>query len=144
MGLDDTACATCAWISSLDAVAQCFDLDVCLYYVVVQNLVYGCGNVPQTTAESSDTPPIHCAQHMQQSVDMCSQLPAGLQCNPIQIAEVVLFEYVLVGGIWLYPRVNVANTVHLPKLHSYCLESQNRGCKDRPPECHLIADDHDK
>ena len=38
----------------------------CLYYAVVQNLVYGCGNVPQTTAESRDTSPTH----VQQSVDM--------------------------------------------------------------------------
>ena len=34
-------------------LAQCVDLDVLLYYAAVQNLVYGCGNVPQTTAESS-------------------------------------------------------------------------------------------
>ena len=27
---------------------------------------------------------------------------------------------------------------------SYCLQSQNRGHKDRPPERHLIANDHDK
>ena len=37
-------------------LAQCVDLDVLLYYAVVQNLVYGCENVPETTAESSDTP----------------------------------------------------------------------------------------
>ena len=55
-----------------------FDFDVRLYYAAVQNLVYGCGNIPQTTADSSDTPPIHCAQHVQHSVDMSIQLPAGL------------------------------------------------------------------
>ena len=52
-------------------------------------------------------------------------------------------EYVLISRTWLYPRVNVANTVHLSKHHSYCLQSQNRGHKDRPPEHHLIANDHD-
>ena len=65
-------------ISSLDAVRAAIaphtmvDLDVRLYYA---DLVYGCGNVPQTTVDSWDTPPIKCAQHVQQSVDMCIQLP---------------------------------------------------------------------
>ena len=125
-------------------LAQCTDFDVHLYYVTIQNVVYGCENVPQTTAESSDTPPIHCVQHVQESVNMSIQLPAGLQCDPIQLTEVVQQEYVLVKGAWLYPTVNVANAGQLSKHHSYCLQSQNRGCKDRPPECHLIADDHDK
>ena len=30
-------------------LAQCVDLYVRMYYAAVQNLVYGCGNVPQTT-----------------------------------------------------------------------------------------------
>ena len=60
-------------------LAHCVDIDVRLYYLAAQNLVYGCGNIPQTTAESSDTPPILCAQHVQQSVDMSIQFPAGLQ-----------------------------------------------------------------
>ena len=68
-------------------LAQCVDPDVRLYYVATQNLVYLCGNVPQTTAESSDTPPIHCAQHVQQSVDMSIRLHAELQCDPVQMAE---------------------------------------------------------
>ena len=55
MVLGDTAGVTCARISTLYAVraattvrilAQCVDLDVRLYYAAVQNLVYGCGNVP--------------------------------------------------------------------------------------------------
>ena len=71
-----------------------------LYYAAVQNLVY----VPQTTVESSDTPAIQCAQHVQQSVEMSIQLPAGLQCDPVQMTEVVQQEYVFVGGAWLYPR----------------------------------------
>ena len=99
-------------------LAQRFDLDVCLYYAAIQNLVCGCGNVSQTTTESSDTPSIHYAQVVQQSVDKSIQLPAGLQRNPLQMAEVVKQEYVLIGGTWLYPRVNVANTVHLSKYHS--------------------------
>ena len=110
----------------------------------VQNLVYGCRNVPQTIAKSNDTPPIDCVQHVQESVDMPIQILSSLECDPFQMAEVVQQEYVLVGGAWLYPRVNVANTVHLSKHHSYCLQSQNKGRKDRPPERHLIANDHDK
>ena len=42
------------------------------------------------------------------------------------------------------PYSEFANTVHLSKHHSYCLQSQNTGCKDRPPERHLIADDNDR
>ena len=41
-------------------LAQYADLDVRLYYKVIQYVLYGCGNVLQTTAESTDTPPIHC------------------------------------------------------------------------------------
>ena len=97
-----------------------------------------------STAERSATPPIHCAQHVQQSVDMSIQLPADLQCDPVQMAEVVEQVYVLIGRAWLYPRVNFANTVHLSKHHSYCLQSQISVSKDRPSERHLIADDRDK
>ena len=68
-------------------LAQCFDLHVHLYYTAVQNLVYGCGNVPQDIAESTDTLPVHCAQHVQQPIDMSFQLPAGLQFDPVQMAE---------------------------------------------------------
>ena len=150
MILGDTTDATCAQISSLDTVqaatvlTHCIDLDMRLYCMAIQNLVYRCGNVPQTTVESSDAPPIHCVQHLQQSINMSIQLPAHLQCIPIQMAEVVQQEYILIGGVWLYPRVNVANTIHPSKRNSYCLQSQNRGLKDRPPEHPLIADDHDK
>ena len=113
---------------------QCDDVDMRLHYAVVQNLVYRCGNVPQTTAESSDTPPMHCAQYVPQSFDMSIQLPADLQCDPVQMAEVVEQVYVLIGRAWLYPRVNFANTVHFSKHRSYCLQSQNRGYKDRTPD----------
>ena len=58
-----------------------------LYYAGMQNLIYGHGNVPQTTAESSDTPPIHCAQHVQQSIDMSIQLSSSLQCDPVQMGK---------------------------------------------------------
>ena len=55
-------------------------LDIlCLYYAAIQNLVYGCGNVPQTIAESSDTLPTHYGQHVQQSINMSIQLPTSLQ-----------------------------------------------------------------
>ena len=70
-------------------LAQCGDLDVCLYYAAVQNLVYGRGNIPETTAGSSNTPPKHFVQHVQQSADMSIKVPAGLQCDPVQMAEVV-------------------------------------------------------
>ena len=93
MILGDTAGATCARISSLDLfgrsplLAQCVDLDMHLYYAAIQDLIYGCGNISQTNAESRDTPPIHCAQHVQQSAHMSIQLSAGLQCDPVQMAE---------------------------------------------------------
>ena len=80
----DTPGATCARISPLYAVraaillAQFSNLDVHLYYAAVQNLIYGCGNVPQITPESTDKPPIHCVQHVQQSVDTSIELSAGL------------------------------------------------------------------
>ena len=47
------------WMRPLP-LTQYIDLDVHLYYMAVQILVYRCGNVPQTTAGSSDTPLIHC------------------------------------------------------------------------------------
>ena len=140
MVLGDTAGATVpgflSWmlIGRPSLLAQCIDLDMHLYYVAIQNLIYGYGNVPQIAAESSNTPPIHCAQHVQQCVDMSMQLLASVQSDPVQMAEIVQQEYLLIGGAWLYPRVNVANTVDLSKQHSYCLQRQKRGHKDRPPE----------
>ena len=71
MVLSDTAGSTCVRISSLDAVQVATAArTMCLYYAAVQNLVYWCGSVPHTTAESSNALPNHCAQHVQQSVDM--------------------------------------------------------------------------
>ena len=91
--------------------------------------IYRYGNVPQITAESSDTPPIRYAQHVQQSVDMYIQLPADLQCDSVQIAEVVQQDYVPVSGIWLYPRVNVANTVHLSRITVTACRVKKEGAK---------------
>ena len=116
MVLGNPACATCGRICYLDAVRAATatrtnaSLDVRLYYAAIHNLVYRCGNVPQTIAESNDIPAIHCAQLVQQSIDMSIQLPAGLQCDPVQMNEVVQQEYVLVGVAWLYHRVNFAFT----------------------------------
>ena len=76
--LGDTAGVICCLgllFERLPLLAQCINLDVHLYYVAIQNLVYGYGNVPQSTAESSVTPLIHCAQHVQQSVDMSINFP---------------------------------------------------------------------
>ena len=61
-------------------LTQCVDLDVGLYYAAVQNLVYRSGNFPQTTA---DTLCPTCAE----SSYMSTQLPAGLQCDLIQMAK---------------------------------------------------------
>ena len=74
---------------------------------------------------SSDTPQIH----LQQSVNMSIQLPAGLQCDPIQKTEAVQQEHALVRVAWLYPRMNVANTVHLWKHHSYCCRVKTESAK---------------
>ena len=101
------------------------------YYTAVQNLIYGCGNVSQTTAECSDTPRIHCDQHVQQFVDMSIQFPAGLQCDPVQMAQVVQLEYLLFGGTWSYPRVNAA--LFTSQSTAVTAYGQNRGRKDRPP-----------
>ena len=72
--------------------------------MAIQNLVYVCRHVPQITTKSSDTPRIHCAKHMQQFVNMSIQLHAGLQCDPVQIAEVVQYEYAVLSfrGYWGY------------------------------------------
>ena len=146
MVLGDTAGATCTRILPWmwpPLLAQSVDLDVRLHYAAFQNLVYGHGNAPLTTAEISDTP-INYAQHVQQSVNISIQFLAGLQCDPVQMFEVVQQEYILVGGAWLYPRVNGANTVYLSKYYRYCLKNQNRGSKDRSPERHLIVEHRDK
>ena len=72
-------------------------------------MIYGYGNAD----ESSNTPLIHCAQHVQQSVNTSIQLPAVLECDPVQMAEVFQQEYILVVGAWLYHRVTVASTIYL-------------------------------
>ena len=56
------------------------DLDMHVYFMAMQHLGYRCVNVPQTTAESSNT-------HVQQSVDMSILFPTGLQCNSVQMAK---------------------------------------------------------
>ena len=150
MVLGYTAGATCAQISSLVAVrAATAACTMCLSWqapLLSGHLESGLWVRECSTDHcwKSDTPPIHCAKHVQQSINMSIQLPIDLQCDTIQMAEVVQQEYVLISGAWLYPIVNVANTVHLSKHHNYCLQSQNRGHKDRPPEHHLIANDRDK
>ena len=57
------------------------------------------------------------------------------------MAEVIQQEYDLVGGAWLFTRVNVANTVHLSQHHSYCLQSENKGRKYRPHEPKTVTDE---
>ena len=122
MVLGDTAGATCARIlpSMLfgrpPLLVQCVNLSVRLYYAAVQNLVYGCGNVPQTTAESSDTP----RAAIRRYVHPASRRPT--MRSPFK-SEVVQLEYVPVGGAWVYPRVNVTNIVRPSKHHSYCLRA---------------------
>ena len=140
----DTAGETCARISCLDAVwAATIAHTMCQSWrvsVLCPEPGLWFGNFPQTTAESNDTPLINCVQHVHQSVYVYFQLPSGLQCDPIQIVEVVQQEYILISGVWLSPRVNVANTFHLSKNHSYCMQRQNSERKNRSPEHHLIAD----
>ena len=75
MVLGHTADALSVRISSLDAVLAAISASRIRFWRASllrgrENLVYGCGNISQTTAESSDTPPIHCAQHVNQAVDM--------------------------------------------------------------------------
>ena len=114
MFLDDTTCAKYAWISLLGALLASATTRTmrpswrASVLAAVQNPVYECGNVRHTSLESSDTPPIHCVQHVLKFVNMFIHLPAGLQWDPVQMTEVVQQEYVLVGGSRLYPRVNIA------------------------------------
>ena len=76
---------SCCWMlfGQPSLLEQCVNLDVHLYYAAVQNLIYGSGsgNVPQTTTESSNIPLIHCAQHVQQSIDMSIQHPMRPRSN---------------------------------------------------------------
>ena len=119
-------------------LAQCVDLDVLLYYVADQKHL-------STGVEMFHRPLLKAATHHRYIVPKRTAIRRYVQqSEPVQMAEVVLQVYVLVGEAWLYPSVNVANTVHLSNHHSCCLQSQNRGREDRPPERHLIADDRDK
>ena len=65
-------------------LAQSVDLDVRLYYAAVQNLVYGCGNVPQTTAKSSENTTYTPKQHVQQSVICPSSFPQACNSTPFE------------------------------------------------------------
>ena len=77
--------------------------------------------------------------------NMCRN-PSTCASSFLQAYNVTPFKWLKLfnGGTWLYPRVNVANTVHISKHHSYCLQSHNRRHKDRPPEYHLIVDNRVK
>ena len=84
----------CAWISSLDAVQEPTSASTmrrsCVCFMRLSRMWYMCvWDVPQTNAENSDTKTIYCAQHMHQSIDKSIQLPAGPQCDPIQMAQIV-------------------------------------------------------
>ena len=94
---------------------QSVDLGVRLYYAAVQNLIYGCGNVldyiPLLKAETHHR---YFVTSMCSNKSICpSSFPQTYSVTPFKNAEVLQQEYVLVGGAWLYPEVNVANTVHL-------------------------------
>ena len=87
MVLGDTAGARCVRNSSLDTVRVATAARTmrrsCRESIMRgrPNLVYGCGNVPQT--HHRYIVPIMCKQ----SVDMSSQLPTGIHCDPVQMAE---------------------------------------------------------
>ena len=116
-------------------LAQWVNLDMRLYYMTIQNLVHGCGKVLQITAEGSYTPRIHCAQHVQQSSFL-------LAYNIFKWLKLFNSTYSSAGHHctleWML------QTLFTSKHHCYYLQSQNRGQKDRPPECHLVANDRDK
>ena len=72
----------------------------------------------------------HIMPNMCSNLSICpSSFPTSLQCDPFQMAEVVQQEYVLVGGAWFNPRVNVGNTVHLSNHHSYACRVKREGAK---------------
>lgn len=55
----------------------CVHLGVCRYYVAVWEPGLWGGNALQVSAGNSDTPQIHCAEHVQQSIDTSIRLPMG-------------------------------------------------------------------
>ena len=127
MVLGGTADVTCAWISSLDAVwaatiARTMHQSWCV------SVLHGCPELGLRMWECSTRlllkAVIHhqyiVPQYVQQSIDMSIQLSAGLQCDPIQMAEVVQQEYVLSAGHgctleWIFKHF------YLSKHHDYCL-----------------------
>ena len=106
-------------------------LDVCLYYVTIQNLVYGCGR-PLLKAGTN---------HRHTVANMCSN-PLICPSSFLQAYNAIPFKWLKLFNRCTYSSAgHVANTVCLSKHHNYCLQSQNRDCKDRPSECQLITDD---
>ena len=90
MVLGDTVGATCARISSRNAATAARNN--------VSTLTCVCTTLPSRTWSTrvgmfyrhcwkQQHAPIRSAQHVQQSVDISIQRPAGLQCDPIQMAE---------------------------------------------------------
>ena len=150
MVLGDTAGATCFRISSLDAVraatvlARYVDLHLRRYYAAVQNLVCGCGNVSQITSERSDTPPIYCAQHVQQTSICPSSFPQAYSATSFKWLK--LFNsstYSSIGhGCTLEWMLQTLFTSQNTTVTAFRVKTVAR--KDRPHERHLIADDHDK
>ena len=89
MVLNYTAGATCARISSLDAVRTARAVRT-MRRSSLASVIHGRpepslrgGNVPHTTAESSDTP-IHCVQHVQQHVEMPTSFPHAYNATPFK------------------------------------------------------------
>ena len=75
----------------------------------------------------------HCWRQRHIVLDMWSnpsicpmQLHAGLQFPPFKWLK--LFNRSTYSSV-VVPRVNFANTAHLSKHHSYCLQNKNRGRK---------------
>ena len=134
MVLGDTAGATCSWISSLDVVrqplllAQCVDLDFCLYHVAIQNLVCGRGNVLQTTALLKAV-----THHRYIVPNMCSNPSISPSSFP-QAFYVILFKWLkLFNSSIVCARLkNVQRTMllpsHNPPLMSWQLYEGYKTC----------------
>ena len=127
MVLGDTVGATCARISSLDAVRTVTAAHT-MSWSWCASVLYG---RPEPSLRMWECSTGHYWKQQHTTDTLCPTCgaicwyvhpsSAGLQCIPIQMAEVVWQEYEFVSGTWLYPRVNVANTIHIWKLHSYYL-----------------------
>ena len=65
------------------------------------SIVYGCGNVLQTTAESSNTPLTHCTQQVKQYLNISTCFPQAYNLTPCKWLK--LFSSIVRAGMVIPP-----------------------------------------